>query len=81
MSKPCSAAGTRPTALITEVRPPTQSYIGKPRQPSVRLRVAIQFAVDTRHGDGVFAEVEASALETRFRFEHAVARFLRAAGF
>ena len=28
MAKPSSAAGTSPTALITEVRPPIQSYIG-----------------------------------------------------
>ena len=27
-SSPCSAIGTSPTALITEVRPPTQSHIG-----------------------------------------------------
>ena len=31
MSSPCSAIGTSPTALITEVRPPTQSHIGKRR--------------------------------------------------
>src|ERR1041385_7139671 len=31
---PCSAAGSSPTALMTEVRPPTQSHIGnRPSQP------------------------------------------------
>ena len=29
MSNPSKAAGTRPTALMTDVRPPTQSCIGK----------------------------------------------------
>jgi len=29
MSKPCSAIGSSPTALITDVRPPIQSVIGK----------------------------------------------------
>ena len=29
MSKPCSAIGSSPTALITDVRPPIQSGIGK----------------------------------------------------
>ena len=29
MSRPCSAAGTRPTVDSTDVRPPTQSSIGK----------------------------------------------------
>ena len=35
MSSPCSAAGSRPTADSSLVRPPTQSYIGKrASQPS-----------------------------------------------
>ncbi len=29
MSMPCTAAGSRPTADSTDVRPPTQSHIGK----------------------------------------------------
>ena len=53
----------------------------KPRKPPIRLGIAIQLALDPGHGDGVFAEVETHLLVASFRFEHAVAGFLRAAGF
>ena len=55
MSKPCSAAGTRPTALITEVRPPTQSYIGKRASQPFFSAYLIQLAADAGDRDRVLA--------------------------
>ena len=61
MSMPCSAAGSRPTADSSLVRPPTQSHIGKrASQPSL-LRVLVELAAGAGDGHGVRAEVEPGA--------------------
>ena len=81
MSKPCKAAGNRPTALITEVRPPIQSNIGKrASQPlfSAYLSRSLPTPVTAT---ACFAKVQTRFLEMRLGFEHAVARFLRSARF
>ena len=66
---------------MTDVRPPTQSYIGKRRsQPSFGIGEFIQLAARAGDGDELLARRQAQRLEARLRLEHAVASFLRAAG-
>ena len=71
-SIPWSAAGSRPTALVSEVRPPTQSHIGKrARKPcSTGLPVEGAAVLGDRHRVG--AEVEAAGGVGGRRLEHAV---------
>ena len=65
MSMPWSAAGKRPTAESSEVRPPTQSHIGKRASQPVARRVLVELAALAGDGDGVLAEVEARRARTR----------------
>ena len=81
VSKPCSAAGNRPTALITEVRPPIQSNIGKRASQPLLSAYLSSSLPDAGHGDGMFRKIQTGFFKARPRFEHPVARFLRAAGF
>ena len=53
----------------------------KSDEPTVFLCVLIQLAPDTGHRHGMFSEFKFMRVESRCRFEHPVARFLRAAGF
>ena len=78
---PCSAAGKRPTALITEVRPPIQSNIGKRASQPLTLCILIQLAIRACDCDRVSAKIQSGPVKARFRFEHSVARFLGPAGF
>ena len=79
MSMPCSAAGRRPTADSSLVRPPTQSHMGnRARKPSAD-GVLVQVAALARDGDRVLAERKAQALVLGLCLEHAVARLFRAA--
>ncbi len=81
MSKPCRAAGSRPTALITEVRPPIQSNIGKrASQPLLSAYWSSSLPAPVT-ATACFAKSKPGFLKARLRLQHAVARFLRAAGF
>ena len=81
MSMPCSAAGTRPTVDSTEVRPPTQSSIGKRAMKPCCVGELVELRAGAGDGDGVLAEVEAGGFPGGLGFEHAVAGFRGAAGF
>ena len=61
-SSPWSAAGRSPTAESCEVRPPTQSHIGKRASHFCRRRDLVELAAVLRHRDGVPAEVEPLAV-------------------
>ena len=53
----------------------------KSRQPAVGLSVLIQLAACTGDGDRMLSKIQSRLIKARFRFEHAVARFLGSAGF
>ena len=78
---PCRAAGTRPTVESTEVRPPTQSSIGKRAMKWCCVGELIELRSVAGDGDGVFAEIQSRGFPGGLGFEHAVAGFRSAAGF
>ena len=81
MSIPCSAAGSSPTALVSEVRPPTQSHMGKRSRKPVCRACSSRALPSPRDRHGLRTEVQALGAEGGRGLEHAVARLRSAPGF
>ena len=79
MSRPCKAAGSRPTADSSLVRPPTQSYMGnRASQPSLAAVWSI-FEPDIVIATACLGKSSPAAWKASATREHAVAGFRRPA--